>query len=79
MLIKKGKINETLKQILPIFNEGYELYKKQEWNKSADCFQKILEIDAEDGPSLTLFERCITFQVHPPAEDWDGVFSMGVK
>ena len=79
LLGKKGKINETLKQILPIFNEGYELYKKQEWNKSADCFQKALEIDAEDGPSLTLFERCITFQVHPPAEDWDGVFSMGVK
>ena len=79
LLGKKGKFNETSKQILPIFNEGYELYKKQEWNKSADCFQKALEIDAEDGPSLTLFERCITFQVHPPAEDWDGVFSMGVK
>ena len=79
LLGKSGQINETLKQFLPIFNEGYNLYKRREWNKSAECFQKVLEIDEEDGPSLTHLERCITFQVHPPSDDWDGVFTMGSK
>ena len=30
LLGKKGKIDETTKQILSIFNEGYELYKRRE-------------------------------------------------
>ncbi|HIB43386.1 MAG TPA: adenylate/guanylate cyclase domain-containing protein, partial [Nitrospina sp.] len=79
LLGKKGEISETSKQVLPIFNEGYELYKRREWNNSAECFQKVLEIDENDGPSLTHLERCITFQIHPPPEDWDGVYTMGSK
>jgi adenylate cyclase len=79
LLGKKGKISEISKQVLPIFNEGYELYKRREWSKSADCFQKILEIDKKDGPSLTYLERCITFQSHPPADDWDSVYVMKSK
>ena len=79
LLGKKGEIDATMKQTLPFFIEGYELYKKREWNKSAEFFEKVLAINSEDGPSLTYFERCITFQVHPPSDDWDGVFSMGSK
>ena len=79
LLGKKGKLDATMEQILPFFIEGYELYKKREWNKSAEFFEKVLAINSEDGPSLTYFERCITFQVHPPTDDWDGVFSMGSK
>ena len=79
LLGKKGKIDETTKQILSIFNEGYELYKRREWNKSSDCFEKALAINPNDGPSLTHFERCITFQIHPPPDDWDGVYTMGTK
>mgnify|MGYP002882668051 FL=1 len=30
LLGKKGKVDETTKQILSIFNEGYELYKRRE-------------------------------------------------
>ena len=79
LLGKKGKVDETTKQILSIFNEGYELYKRREWNKSSDCFEKALAINPNDGPSLTYFERCITFQIHPPPDDWDGVYTMGTK
>jgi len=38
-----------------------------------------LAINEDDGPSLTYFERCITFQAQPPSDDWDGVFGMTTK
>jgi adenylate cyclase len=79
LLGKKGEINEISRQVIPIFNEGYERYKVREWNKSADCFQKVLEINENDGPALTHLERCITFQIHPPPDNWDGVYTMGSK
>ena len=79
LLGKKGEISKILQQVLPIFNEGYELYKRKEWAKGADCFQRVLEIDEEDGPSLTYLERCMTFQSNAPAEDWDGVYVMESK
>ena len=79
LLGKKGEISKILQQVLPIFNEGYELYKRREWTKGADCFQRVLEIDEKDGPSLTYLERCMAFQSHPPADDWDGVYAMESK
>ena len=79
LLDLKGQVAPTKMEILNFYNQGYELYKKRMWNEAAECFEKALAIDETDGPSLTFFERCITFQVHPPSDDWDGVFSMGVK
>jgi adenylate cyclase len=76
---KKGELDGKTREKLSHFNEGYEFYKQKQWNEGADCFYKALQIDEDDGPSLTYFERCITFQVHPPEKDWDGVFSMGTK
>ena len=79
LLDRKGKVDPKKMEVLNFYNQGYELYKNRMWNEAAECFEKALTIDETDGPSLTFFERCITFQVHPPSDEWDGVFSMGVK
>jgi adenylate cyclase len=79
LLALKGNIDGNQAKVLECFNKGYGLYRAREWNEAADWFEKALNFDETDGPSLTFFERCITFQIHPPREDWDGVFSFGVK
>ncbi|MCH8156871.1 MAG: CHASE2 domain-containing protein, partial [Nitrospinae bacterium] len=76
---KKGEMADVLRRVLPVYNEGLKFYRKQQWEEAINCFQKALEIDAEDGPSLTYLERCTDFQDKPPPDDWDGVFSMTTK
>ena len=79
LLGKKGSMDETIRQILPFYQAGLEHYKSQRWEEAITAFEKVLNIHEDDGPSLTYFERCITFQTNPPPRDWDGVFVMTSK
>jgi adenylate cyclase len=79
LLGRKGEMPDHIRLILPHFREGLEYYKKQRWEEGVTCFENALNLYEDDGPSLTYFERCITFQHHPPPPDWDGVFAMRTK
>ena len=79
LLGRKGEIEDHIRLILPHFQEGLEHYKNQRWEEGITCFENALNLYEDDGPSLTYFERCITFQHHPPPPDWDGVFAMRTK
>ncbi len=79
LLGRKGEMEEHIRLILPHFQEGLEHYKNQRWEEGITCFENALNLYEDDGPSLTYFERCITFQYHPPPPDWDGVFAMRTK
>ena len=79
LLGRKGEMPDHIRLILPHFQEGLTYYKEQRWEDSIRCFETALNLYEDDGPSLTYFERCITFQHHPPPPNWDGVFSMRTK
>jgi adenylate cyclase len=79
LLGRKGEMEDHIRLILPHFQEGLEHYKNQRWEEGITCFENALNLYEDDGPSLTYFERCITFQHHPPPADWDGVFAMRTK
>jgi adenylate cyclase len=79
LLGRKGEMEDHIRLILPHFQEGLEHYKNQRWEEGITCFENALNLYEDDGPSLTYFERCITFQYHPPPPDWDGVFAMRTK
>ncbi len=79
LLGRKGEMEDHIRLILPHFQEGLEHYKNQRWEEGITCFENALNLYEDDGPSLTYFERCITFQHHPPPPDWDGVFAMRTK
>ena len=66
LLGRKGEIEDHIRLILPHFQEGLEHYKNQRWEEGITCFENALNLYEDDGPSLTYFERCITFQHHPP-------------
>jgi adenylate cyclase len=75
----KGEMDDFMRLILPHFKEGLNHYKNRRWEEAIDSFEKALNLYEDDGPSLTYFDRCITFENHPPPPDWDGVFAMSTK
>jgi adenylate cyclase len=74
--MKDDGIPDKKKQILDIFREGYENYKAKNWENAKSYFNQVLAIDRTDGPSKTYIKRCDQFIANPPAENWDGVYTM---
>ncbi|MFN3603289.1 MAG: tetratricopeptide repeat protein [Leptonema sp. (in: bacteria)] len=66
-------------ELLEQYNKALQLYKQRRWAESLKEFQKALEIEPKDGPSLLYIERCKEYLKNPPPEDWDGVFVMKTK
>jgi adenylate cyclase len=80
LLGKKGFVDFPVLKILPLYNEGLNLYKESKWEEAIGCFEKALENYPEDGPSSTLLKRCKLFQQDSKIEkNWDGVYSISSK
>jgi len=79
LLGKKGKMDETIRAILPLYNKALEFYKEGMWGEAITHFEKVLVIRPEDGPSLTLLSRCRLLESSFPEKGWDGVYSMPSK
>ena len=80
----KDDLNNDQSQLITAFNEGIDLYFKQEWNKALSKFKEASELeedfpDRPTTPSLIYIQRCEFFSKNPPAKDWDGVWIMKTK
>ncbi|HRP70639.1 MAG TPA: hypothetical protein PLY93_14005 [Turneriella sp.] len=72
-------LSDQMQQVLQIYNEGLQLYKKREFKMAGEMFKKALGIKKDDGPSQVYLERCEHFIAEPPPPDWDGVYVMKTK
>lgn len=79
LIDRKGEIQEAQREVLDLYEEGLREYRKKEWQKAISLFQKALDKDPHDGPSLTYVERCKLYEQEPPPEDWDGVYTLTAK
>lgn len=79
LLARKGELSPKQIQACEQFAEGLALYRKQAWPEAMAHFQRILEMDASDGPAKTFTKRCQAFQANPPGAGWDGVFRLTTK
>jgi len=79
VLGRKGEMNPQTRAILPLFNQGLKYYSNREWAEALACFEKILQVNEHDGPSLTYRQRCVDHQFQPPPADWNGVYDMESK
>jgi adenylate cyclase len=61
------------------FAAGTRHYRAQQWAPAVDCFRQVLALNAADKPSKVFIERAQHFQTHPPAADWDGMWTMTSK
>ena len=72
-------ISDSKREVLNLFAEGRELYKKRDFRAALAKFKAAYMIDPSDGPSKVFGARCKHFIENPPPEDWDGVFEMKTK
>lgn len=68
-------LSDDKKRNLEYFAKGLELYRKMQWPKAIEMFQKT----TNDSPSQVFLERCKLYQKEPPPTDWNGVFIMKTK
>jgi adenylate cyclase len=70
-----GALDKTCR----LYGAGLEAYREQHWQAARDLFAEALASRPDDGPSLTLSERCEIYAADPPAPDWAGVFEATKK
>ena len=77
-LIAEGKVSQKVLDKIGNYNEGFELYQKQEWDKAISAFEKAKATGID--PTAEIFiERCKASKLDPPSDDWSGVFVMKTK
>lgn len=76
---KPEDLSERKAKILPMYNEGLELFRDRQFEKAKQIFVDALNIDPDDGPCETYLKRCEEFLVNPPPEKWDKVFELTEK
>ena len=84
LLCRVEEENKNISQLLSEFHKGLDFYKKQQWNKAIECFNKSNELEEKfDGrktnPSLVFIERSEKFKKNPPDKDWNGVYALDSK
>jgi adenylate cyclase len=71
--------HSELEELTRIYHDGLRFYYDQTWNRALQCFQSVLSIRPDDGPSALYINRIHKFRENPPGKDWQGVFTMTTK
>jgi len=77
LLSEKWKLSDLKKDIVKSFSIWINLYLKKEFKKASEIFNKLYLM--WDKPSLTYAKRCLQFEINPPEENWDWVWTMNTK
>ena len=80
----QNEMNSDQSDLVRSFNEGLELYFKQEWKNALKKFKEASELEEDflyrpTTPSNIYIERCEAFIKKPPPKDWNGVWAMNTK
>ena len=63
----------------PLYKNAIEQYLARNWDTAIELFENVLRLCPADGPSQIYIERCRQFKKTPPAENWDGSYSLKTK
>jgi adenylate cyclase len=58
------------------FEEALSELHAGRYARAGAGFERLVQQDSEDGPSVYYLEQCRRLQQEPPPDDWDGVFRM---
>ncbi len=84
----RDEVSQPTFDCLSIHAQAIERYLQQDWDGALQLFAKSATLEPyqpskahfiESNPSLVMTERCHYFKKHPPAPNWDGVFTMKEK
>jgi len=82
----KGELTPREQELLRLFAQGMEHYRRMEWDQAMALFTEADAIErVPDGattPSRVFLKRCQEYKANPPVppgESWDGVYRMTKK
>jgi adenylate cyclase len=82
----KGELTPQEQELLRLFAQGMEHYRRTEWDQAVALFEQAEKIeripDGATTPSRVFIKRCQEFKANPPVppgETWDGVYRMTKK
>jgi adenylate cyclase len=79
LLARKGELGRAAADLRERFERGLAAYRNRDWNGAQADFSACLEIDPTDAPSKLFVARLQYLRDRPPAENWDGVWSLSEK
>lgn len=64
---------------VPLYSAGIEAFRARQWRRGMEAFEQVLGSNPHDRPSQIHIERCAHYLDHPPAAQWDGVWTLNDK
>jgi adenylate cyclase len=69
----------NLPDFLEYYRNGITAYRKQRWDNAIAAFRQSLSLRPSDKLSQIYLERIEEMKIHPPGDDWNGVWVMKSK
>lgn len=79
LLARTGQATPEQIWLTQEFQTALAEYRKRQWLKAQSIWQRIMERFPQDEPARVYLERCQILRNNPPADDWDGVYSVTIK
>jgi len=83
VVAEKGQATTQEMQLFKIYNQGMKCYLNRQFDEAINLFTKSLAIervpDGKTTPSEVYINRCKHFKENPPAENWDGTWTLTSK
>ncbi len=76
LLAMKGGLDEPKRQLIALYAQALAAYRSREFGRAKGLLEQALQLDAGDGPSRTLHQRCTRYEASPPPAEWDGVTTL---
>jgi len=72
---QKEQVRNSIKSELSRYHKALRLYQRQQWDLAEREFFALTQQNPTCNVYRLYLDRVIYFKTHPPAEDWDGVFT----
>lgn len=75
----KENINNHNLRFYNYFDDGLSFYKKKDFVKAKEFFEKGISLNPLDNPSKLYLKRCSDYIDMPPGEEWEAVVKLDSK
>lgn len=74
--MRSDPLSDDQEKILEHYNKGREYYLNRQFANAMGEFARLRKIDSNDQAASLLLQRCQKLIKNPPADDWDGAWSI---
>ncbi|MBL8643687.1 MAG: GAF domain-containing protein, partial [Rhodospirillaceae bacterium] len=65
--------------VLVAYAKGLAAYRARDWQTAITAFTAAVNANPDERPSRIYLDRCTHYMAHPPAANWDGVWTLSEK